>query len=160
MEQILYMPVRGAPNYLLFRVTSFMLLLALHLYAVVIPWQKSTLIHKRDQNCSRHGLPLCWSTQNAHNLIQRDFHGERYEKYFVNFNVENKLEKVPREESESQRETLNEKVLLFITYALTIYESFTIMLMLCNRKCRFSLLTRCNYFVFRNFFMPLKLFSN
>ena len=94
--------------------------------------------------------------------LQRDFHhGECYEKYFVNFNVENKLEKVPREESESQRETLNEKVLLFITQALTIYESFTIMLMLCNRNCRFSVLTRCNYFVFRKFFfMHLKLFSN
>ena len=119
-----------------------MLLLALHhLYAVVIPWQKSTLIHKKEPKLQQTRSSLVLVNLECSQSLQRDFHGERYEKYFVNFNAENKLEKVPREESESQRETLNEKVLLFITHALTIYESFTIMLMLCNRNCRFSVFT-------------------
>ena len=130
-----------------------MLLLALHLYAVVIPWQKKHFNTQEGPKLQQTRPSLVLVNLECSQFLQRDFYGERYEKYFVNFNVENKLEKVPREESESQRETLNEKVLLLITHALTIYESFTIMLMLCNRNCRFSVLTRCNYnFEFRNFF--------
>ena len=134
-----------------------MLLLALHWYAVVIPWPKKHFNTQEGPKLQQTRPSLVLVNLECSQSLQRDFHGERYEKYFVNFNAENKLEKVPREESESQRETLNEKVLLFITHALTIYESFTIMLMLC---CRFTELTRSNYFVFRNFFIHLKLFSN